>query len=178
MRPAQKVDEPGAHLRRGKALGHRLRNPHCDCRHIHARESSSSTFLLLPQSESSPWRACHEFHKLQRLAGLVTDPSPVRDMGSDLSLEGEDRSRTARTPSVPVTCDFVLFPLPQALSPLTWTVRRFFIAQSIAQNVPNRGISPENRYSLPKLKYCFQTGRYEAGFCRNRCSIHLTYGPC
>jgi hypothetical protein len=38
-----------------------------------------------------------------------------------------------------------------------------FIAHSIAQKVPNRGISPENRCSLPNLKYYFQTGRYEAG---------------
>ena len=29
--------------------------------------------------------------------------------------------------------------------------------------VPNRGISPENRCSLPKLSIRFQTGRYEAG---------------
>jgi hypothetical protein len=44
---------------------------------------------------------------------------------------------------------------------------RFFIAHSIAQMVPNRGISPENRCSRPKLSDSFQTGRYEAGSIRN-----------
>ena len=44
---------------------------------------------------------------------------------------------------------------------------RFLIAHSIAQMVPNRGISPENQCSDPKLSDSFQTGRVETGSIRN-----------